>query len=128
MRINLSDLNEAYHLSQSASVTTLPSGIFKGHLVDAEISYSKDNNRQIKWFLKAEMACNRFGTATKVTQLSEMSMPYLKADLETLGISVYDLDDLHQILPDLIGSIVKIEVHDDPIEDNYRVDFLRKIS
>ncbi|MGO8877884.1 MAG: hypothetical protein ACLQMS_00020 [Desulfomonilaceae bacterium] len=126
--LDLSDLNEAYHLSQSASVATLPSGIFNARLVDAEIAYSKDNNRQIRWFLKAEMACNRFGTATKITQLSEMSMPYLKADLETLGISVYDLDDLYQILPDLIGSIVKIEVHDDPIEDNYRVSFLRKVS
>jgi hypothetical protein len=57
-----------------------------------------------------------------------MSMPYLKADLETLGISVYDLDDLHELLPSLVDCIVKIEVHDDPIEDNYRVDFLRKIS
>jgi hypothetical protein len=128
MRINLSDLNESYHLSQSASVTTLPSGIFKGHLVDAEISYSKDNNRQIKWVFKAEMACKMFGTATKVSQLSEMSMPYLKADLETLGISVYDLDDLHQILPGLIGAVVEIEVHDDPVEDNYRVDFIKKVS
>jgi hypothetical protein len=113
--LDLSDLNEAYHASQSASVTTLPSGIFKGHLVDAEISYSKDNNRQIKWVFKAEMACNRLGTATKVTQLSEMSMPYLKADLETLGISVYDLDDLHELLPSLVDCIVKIEVHDDRV-------------
>ncbi len=70
------------------------------------------------------MTCNRFGTATKVTQLSEMSMPYLKADLETLGISMYDLNDLHEILPSLIGIIVEIEIHDDPIEDNYRVNFL----
>jgi hypothetical protein len=126
--LDLSDLNEAYHLSQSASVDTLPSGIFKGHLVDAEISYSKDNNRQIKWVFKAEIDCNRLGTATKVTQLSEMSMPYLKADLETLGISVYDLDDLPEILPNQIGSVIEIEIHDDPVEDNYRVDFLRKIS
>ena len=126
--LDLSDLNESYHASQSASVRTLPSGFFKGHLVDAEISYSKDNIRQIKWVFKAEMDCKRFGTATKVTQLSEMSMPYLKADLETLGISVYDLDDLHEILPSLVGSVIEIEVHDDPIEDNYRVSFLRKIS
>ena len=126
--LDLSDLNESYHASQSASVATLPSGIFKGHLVDADISYSKDNNRQITWVFRAEMDCKRFGTATKVTQLSEMSMPYLKADLETLGISVYDLDDLHELLPSLVDCIVKIEVHDDPVEDNYRVDFLRKIS
>ncbi len=45
--IDLSDLNEAYHASQSISVATLPSGIFNARLVDAEISYSKDNNRQI---------------------------------------------------------------------------------
>ena len=128
MKINLEDLNEAYLSSQSACVRTLPNGIFNALLIDAEISYSKNNIRQITWVFESEMSSKRLGTATKVTQLSEMSMPYLKSDLETLGISVYDLNDLHEILPNLIGSIIEIEIHDDPVEDNYRVDFLRKIS
>jgi len=128
MKINLEDLNEAYLSSQSACVRTLPNGIFNALLIDAEISYSKNNIRQITWVFESEMSSKRLGTATKVTQLSEMSMPYLKSDLETLGISVYDLNDLHEILPNLIGSIIEIEIHDDPVEDYYRVDFIKKVS
>jgi hypothetical protein len=38
------------------------------------------------------------------------------------------MNELHEILPSLVGSVVEIEVDDDTVEDYYRVDFLRKVS
>ncbi|MCX6779014.1 MAG: hypothetical protein NTU97_02175 [Candidatus Magasanikbacteria bacterium] len=114
--INLSDLNQAYRLSESKYARTLGSGTYYACILSAEISYSNDNNRQIEWHLE-----------TTFSPLTKKSMPYLQKELEILGIFINDLNELHEILPGLIGSIIEIEVDDDPIENYYRVDFLRKI-
>ena len=128
MRINLSDLNRAYRLSETKYAGPLGSGIYDARLVSADIGYSENGNRQIEWLLEAGSDDEEIGTAATVSPLTEKSMPYLRKELETLGVFVADLDELHAILPSLVGSIVEIEVHDDPVEDYYRVDFLRKIS
>ena len=127
MKINLEDLNEAY-LFSSAYGGTLGSGIYDARIVNTEITLSKNDNRQIEWILEAERDGEKVGSTTKFSPLVAKAMPFLRNDLETLGISVYDLNELHEILPNLIGSIIEIEIDDDPAENYHRVDFLRKIS
>jgi hypothetical protein len=97
-------------------------------LVAAEICYSKNNNRQIQWIFEAEMPSGKIGTTMKFSPLVNKSMPYLRNDLEKLHIFTDDLNDLHQIIPQIVGSTIEIEVVDDISSGFHRVDFLTKIS
>jgi hypothetical protein len=128
MRINLSDLNRAYRLSETKYAGPLGSGIYDARLVCADIGYSENGNRQIELLLEAGSDDEEIGTATKSSPLVKKSMPYLRKELETLGVFINDMNELHEILPSLVGSVVEIEVDDDTVEDYYRVDFLRKVS
>lgn len=128
MTIDLSDLNESYNSSESIFAGALPNGIYAARLINAEISYSKNDNRQIQWILEAEMGCGKIGTTMKFSPLVERSIKYLKNDLETLGIFVNHLNDLHEILPNQIGCTIEIAIFDDISIGSHRVDFLKKIS
>jgi len=126
--IDLSDLNETYRSSESTFAGALPNGIYDARLVSAEISLSKNNNRQIKWIFEGETPSGKLGTTMKFSPLIERSIPYLRNDLEKLHIFVNDLNDLREILPELIGSVIEIEVFDDNSIGSHRVDFLKKVS
>ena len=128
MTIDLSDLNDTYHSSESQFAGALPNGIHDAVLVAAEICYSKNNNRQIQWIFEAEMPSGKIGTTMKFSPLVNKSMPYLRNDLEKLHIFTDDLNDLHQIIPQIVGSTIEIEVVDDISSGFHRVDFLTKIS
>ena len=128
MTIDLSDLNDTYHSSESQFAGALPNGIHDAVLVAAEICYSKNNNRQIQWIFEAEMPSGKIGTTMKFSPLVNKSMPYLRNDLEKLHIFTDDLNDLHQIIPQIVGSTIEIEVFDDATIGSHRVDFLKKIS
>jgi hypothetical protein len=128
MEINLSDLNESYRSSESRFAGALPNGIYDARLVSAEISLSKNDNRQIQWIFEAEMSSGKLGTTMKFSPLLERSIPYLRNDLEKLHIFIDDLNELHQIIPELIGSVIEIEVFDDNSIGSHRVDFLKKVS
>jgi len=126
--IDLSDLNATYCSSESQFAGALPNGIHDAVLVAAEICYSKNNNRQIQWIFEAEMASGKIGTTMKFSPLVDKSIPYLRNDLAKLHIFVNDLNELHEILPNLIGCNIQIEIFDDATIGSHRVDFIKKIA
>lgn len=128
MPIDLSDLNATYCSSESQFAGALPNGIYEAVLVKVEITLSKNSNRQIQWIFEAEMPSGKLGTTMKFSPLVEKSIPYLRNDLEKLHIFIDDLNDLHQIIPEIVGSTIEIEVFDDISMGTHRIDFLKKIS
>jgi hypothetical protein len=128
MTIDLSDLNATYCSSESQFAGALPNGIYEAVLVKVEITLSKNSNRQIQWIFEAEMPSGKLGTTMKFSPLVAKSIPYLRNDLEKLHIFIDDLNELHQIIPQIVGSIIEIEVFDDISMGTHRIDFLKKIS
>jgi hypothetical protein len=128
MKIDLSDLNEAYHQSAYGYVGSLPPGIYEARLVSVEVGFSKNRNRQIRWILEAEMPSGNIATTMKFSPLVPRCMRFLRIDLETLGVFLDDLNDFRDILPELVGTVIKIEVEDYLDAGYHRVDFLKKIS
>lgn len=128
MKIDLSHLNESYHSAVLGFAGALPNGNYKARLVSAEVSSSKNNNLQVKWFLEAETPSGELGTTIKFSPLVEKSLPYLKMDLRTLGIILDDLNELYALLPNLAGTMIEIEVQDDFATGSHRVSFVRQIS
>ncbi len=128
MPIDLSDLDESYQSSESGYAGALPSGIYKARLISAEVSYSKNNNRQVKWFFEGEMPSGELGHTMKFSPLLDKGFAYLKDDLRMLGITLGHLNEIHDILRDLIGSVILIEVQDDISTGFHKVDFLKQLS
>lgn len=124
--IDLSFLDEAYHESEGYA-GSLPSGTYIARLVTAEITESKNLNPQIKWILEAEISPGNIGTTMKFSPLLPQSIFFLKKDLKILGIVLGPVNQLHNILPSLKGTIIEIEVEDDPENGLHTVNFLRKI-
>jgi uncharacterized protein (DUF3820 family) len=128
MKIDLSDLDESYQSSESGYAGALPSGIYKARLISAEVSYSKNNNRQVKWFFEGEMPSGELGHTMKFSPLLDKGFGYLKDDLRILGIVLGHLNEIHDILRDLVGSAILIEVQDDISTGYHKVDFIKKLS
>jgi hypothetical protein len=128
MKINLSDLNESYQLSYSVCAGYLPSGIYEARLVHIDLTFSKNGNRQIRWILEAQLPSGTIATTMKFSPLVPHGMRFLRKDLDTLRVYLDDLNDLPEILPELIGTVVKIEITDNIDARYHRVDFLKKIS
>lgn len=126
--IDLSDLNESYQSSESGYAGALPSGIYKARLISAEVSYSKNNNRQVKWFFEGEMPSGELGHTMKFSPMLDKGFAYLKEDLRTLGIILGHLNEVHGVLRDLVGSVILIEVQEDLSTGYHKVDFLKRIS
>ena len=127
MKIDLSDLNESYHASESGYAGALPTGLYKARLINAEVTSSKNQNPQVKWILEAETSNGELGTTMKFSPLLPQSMRFLRVDLETLGFVLGHINDLHVILPGLVGTMIEIEVQDNISTGLHRVDFIRKI-
>ena len=128
MKIDLSDLDESYQSSELGYAGALPSGIYKARLISAEVSYSKNNNRQVKWFFEGEMASGELGHTMKFSPLLDKGFAYLKDDLRMLGITLGHLNEIHDILRYLVGSMILIEVQDDISTGFHKVDFIKKLS
>jgi hypothetical protein len=128
MKIDLSDLDESYQSSESGNSRSLPNGIHKAKLIDTEVIYSKNQNLQIKWNLEGELPSGKTGTATKFSPLVYKGFGYLKDDLKILGITLGHLNELYDVLPNLAGTVILIEVQDDISTGYHKVDFIKKIS
>ena len=128
MKIDLSDLDESYQSSELGYAGALPGGIYKARLISAEVSYSKNNNRQVKWFFEGEMPSGELGHTMKFSPLLDKGFAYLKDDLRMLGLTLGHLNEIHAILRDLVGSVILIEVQDDISTGYHKVDFLKQIS
>ena len=128
MKIDLSDLDESYRSAESGNMRSLPSGIHKAKLVDAQVIYSKNQNLQVKWDLKGVLPSGKPGTAIIFSPLVDKGFGYLKDDLRTLGITLSHLNEIYDVLPHLVGTMILIEVQDDISTGYHKVDFLKKLS
>ncbi len=127
MRIDLSDLNASYHSAVVGYPGALPNGIYRAELISAEITLSKNRNRQVQWVLRAEMSSGELGTTMKFSPLIPQGLSFLQLDLLKLGVKLDDLNELHDVLPCLVGTRIMIEVQDDFYSGFHKVDFLRRI-
>ena len=124
MSIDLRDLNDIY---LSAQAGNLPNGVYPAKLMKAEVQYSKAGNRQIVWDLEARIpATGSTALTKKFSPLNKEQMRWVKSDLKKLGVTLSDINALHDALEGLTGSMIEIQVESDT--DYHNVDFIRLIS
>lgn len=124
MQIDLSDLNDAYRALQAGRFSD---GIYPARLVKAEVSLSKAGRRQVVWELEVQdVVSARSILVKKYSQIGNDSLTFLHSELDTLGVALDDLNDLHQATRDLTGKKVEIYLKDSG--DWYGATFLRLIE
>jgi len=123
MSVDLSDLNDAYRAIQGGR---LSDGVYPAKLVKAEVCRSKAGRRQIVWDLEVQdRTAKRVVPVKKYTQLHPGFMYWLDADLKKLGIALDHINDLHEVLRELAGSVIEIDL--ETSGDYYVVSFIRPL-
>ena len=125
---DLNDLNDDFQSAEVGYLGALTSGMYKAKLVNAEVSRSKNNNLQIKWYLEAETPSGQIGTTIKFSPLVKQSLTFLKSDLNLLGIHLVHINQIYDVLPRMTGTLILIEVQTEPSTGFHKVNFLKKLS
>lgn len=124
MKIDLSDLNEAYREVRGGK---LPDGVYQAKLLKAEVCPSKAGRRQIVWEMQVQdQPPGRAILVRKYSQLHPGCMYWLDSDLKKLGITLDHINDLHQALRDLVGAAIEIDL--ETTGEYYTANFIRVLS
>ncbi len=124
MDIDLSDLNGAY---LSARGERFSDGIYPARLITAQVCRSKAGRRQVTWELEVmDNMTGRSILVKKYIQLTVGSVFWLHAELRKLGVTMENINDLHETLRGLAGSIIEIDLQS--TGDWYTVEFIRLLS
>lgn len=106
----LKGMDEAWQGTTANANSELPEGDYQCKVESAQIKESRQGMPLLHWGLRIISGAYNRRMVFKVQRLAPESLPYLKADLELLGICPEKISDLESQLPFALDAVVDIRI------------------
>ena len=119
----LKTMDKAWHgtAAKENKYSDLPEGIYQCKIETAQIKESRQGNPILQWGLRIVSSEYANRMAFKTQALTPESLPYLKSDLDLLGICPENLSDLEKQLPFALDAVIDIRIKNKVLKDGTSV-------
>lgn len=124
--VDLSDFDAEFEAIEPASRDAVPDGKYKARVNKAVLGYSKNGTPMVKWDLVIIAGEHARRHLFKNSAVTRESMPYLKRELQTVGLEKVRLSDLHTHLDEIVG--VELEVAKRTKDEDTNVYFNKRVG
>jgi len=113
--IDLSQFDQSFESApEPEGIDKIDDGTYQATIQRFEVIEAKDGRAWMKWVLKIQFGEERGKRAVKISSIKEDQMEWLKKDLRACGINVKMLSELPDIMENVIGTCVEIQLKTKP--------------
>lgn len=124
--IDLTSFDDEFDQAEAPSYDEVPDGKYQVNLHSVRLETSQKGDPMIKFDLEIISGAHAGRHIFKNSAITQASLPYVKADLKTLGLELAKFSDLASRLEDLLD--VKLEVTKRTRGDYANVYFNRRLQ
>jgi len=106
--VNLSDFDQEFSNTEAPSYDEVPDGKYQVCVQGARLGSSQKGDPMIKWDLVVISGAHQGRHIFKNSVITQAALPYVKADLETLGMHLAKFSDLASRLDELLDLTLEV--------------------
>ena len=106
--VDLSGFDDEFDSVEAPSFDEVPDGKYQVRIDSVRIEQSQKGDPMIKWDMIVLSGVQTGRHVFKNSVISQTALPYVKADLKTLGLELAKFSDLAGRLPELLDATLEI--------------------